>query len=165
MSCKLQRKVDGIGNGNGLAKQGEDTFKFLIRDNKGRVHTIKILNSLYLPKLRQCFCHHNIWCRRRETGKHEWIFCTRVCLNWKGEKKTAPFNSTTNTPIFFMSPSSCTYHVFTLTFEALEGPYFHMETVFQFSRCRYTANKPALVPEEFVVEENINFCKHMSVDE
>jgi hypothetical protein len=38
-------QVDGIVEG--LAIQGEGTFKFSIEDNKGRVHIIKILNSLY----------------------------------------------------------------------------------------------------------------------
>jgi hypothetical protein len=30
---------------------------------------------------------------------------------------------------------------------------------------RYSDNKPALVPVEFVAEENINFCKDVSVNE
>jgi hypothetical protein len=44
-------QVDGIGKGFEI--QGEGTFKFSIKDNKGRVHTIIIPNSLYLPQLRQ----------------------------------------------------------------------------------------------------------------
>jgi hypothetical protein len=45
-------QVDGIGKGLGI--QGEGMLKFSIEDNKGKEHTIKIPNSLYLPKLRQC---------------------------------------------------------------------------------------------------------------
>jgi hypothetical protein len=40
-------QVDRIGKG--LEIQGEGTFKFSIEDDKGRVNTIKIPNSLYLP--------------------------------------------------------------------------------------------------------------------
>ncbi len=38
----------------GLATQGEETFKFAIKDNDGKVHMIKVPNSLYIPDLRVC---------------------------------------------------------------------------------------------------------------
>jgi hypothetical protein len=47
-----REQVDGISNG--LDKQGEGTFKFSIEDDKGKVHTIRIPNSLYIPELRRC---------------------------------------------------------------------------------------------------------------
>jgi hypothetical protein len=92
-------------------------------------------------------------------------FAHKCVLNWKGGKKTVPFNLTTNTPIFFMAPSSCAYCTFALTFKVLEAPYFCRETVLQFPGCRYTDDKPALVPEDFVAEENINFHIDMSINE
>ncbi len=104
----------------------------------------------------------------QEAGdKQTWIrnFAHKCVLNWRGGKKTVPFNLTTNTPTFFTPPSSYTYPAFVLTFEALEAPYFCRETVLKFPDCRYTDNKPTLVPEEFDLEENINFCKDVSVDE
>jgi hypothetical protein len=52
-----------------------------------------------------------------------------------------------------------------LIVETFVAPYFRRETVLQFPGCRYTADEPALVPEEFVAEENVNFCKDMSVNE
>jgi hypothetical protein len=49
--------------------------------------------------------------------------------------------------------------MFTLMFEALKAPYFCRETVFQYPGHRRTVNEPAFVPEEFVVEENVNFLQ------
>ncbi len=66
--------------------------------------------------------------------------------------------------LFFMPSSSHAYHACVLTFKALEAPYFRRETVLQYPGRRYSDDKPVLVPEEFVVEENINFCKDMSVN-
>ncbi len=54
LPCKQQRTSGWDGIGKGLAIQGKGTFKFSIKDNEGRVHTIKIPNSHYLPELRQC---------------------------------------------------------------------------------------------------------------
>jgi hypothetical protein len=45
-------EVNGIGEG--LAIKGKGTFKFLLKDNNRKTHTIKIPNSLYLPGLKQC---------------------------------------------------------------------------------------------------------------
>ncbi len=52
------------------------------------------------------------------------------------------------------------------TFEAPEAPYYRKETVLQYPG-RYPAmdNDLALVPEEFVAEENLNYDKNTSVDE
>ena len=92
----------------------------------------------------------------------------RKCvLNWHGVgKKTVLFDPTTNTPIFTTAPSSRAYRAFATTFEALEAPYYRKETVLQYPGC-YPAmeDEPALVPEEFVAEENLNYDKKMSVDE
>jgi hypothetical protein len=52
-------QVDGINNGLTIA--GEGTFKFNITDDGGQQHTIHIMNSLYVPKM-----------RRRETSKRGW---------------------------------------------------------------------------------------------
>ena len=40
-------EVNGIGDG--LAVKGKGTFKFSFEDHNGKIHTIKIPNSLYLP--------------------------------------------------------------------------------------------------------------------
>jgi hypothetical protein len=87
-----------------------------------------------------------------------------VCVKLKRGKKIVPLNLTTNMLLFFMPSSSHAYHACVLTFKALEAPYFRRETVLQYPGRRYSDDKPVLVPEEFVVEENINFCKDMSVN-
>jgi hypothetical protein len=114
-------QVDGIGNG--LDIQGEETFKFSIKDDLGRLYTIKIPNSLYLPKLWQCLLSPQHWVQEVEDGQ-TWMvnFAHKCVLNWKDENKTALFNSTTSTLIFFIAPSSHAYCAFALTFEALEAP-------------------------------------------
>ncbi len=86
-------------------------------------------------------------------------------LNWKGGRKTILFNTTNNTPIFYMAPSSCAYPAFTSIFEAFEAPYYHQEKVLQFPGCRHAVNELTLVPEEFAAEENVNYCKDVSVSE
>ncbi len=98
-------QVDGIGKG--LETQGEGTFKFSIKDDGRKVHTIKIPNSLYVHDLRVCLLLPQHWAQEvgdRQTWmgnyEHNWV------LHWKWGRKTVSFNATTNTPIFFTSPSS-----------------------------------------------------------
>jgi hypothetical protein len=51
-------EVEGIKGGLGI--KGTGMFKFHIKDNKGRVHLIKIPNSKYVPDLKVCLLlpHH-----------------------------------------------------------------------------------------------------------
>ena len=63
-----------------------------------------------------------------------------------------------------MAPSSHAYRAFAATFEALEAPYYRKETVLQYPHHNLMNDEPALVPEEFDAEENLNYEKDMSVD-
>jgi len=159
-------EVNGIGKG--LAIKGTGTFKFSIEADNGKIHTIKIPNSLYLPGLKVCLLSPKHWVQEAGDGQTWMGNYERECvLNWHGGgKKTVLFDPTTNTPIFTTAPSSRAYCAFATTFEALEAPYYRKETVFQYPG-HYPAmdDKPALVPEEFVAEENLNYDKNMSVDE
>jgi hypothetical protein len=87
----------------------------------------------------------------------------RCVLNWRGGKKTVPFQPTTNVPVFYTAPFSCGYRAFAATFEAMEAPYFRWERVLQFPGRRDLMDD--IVPEEFVMEENLNYNKEASVDE
>jgi hypothetical protein len=58
-----------------------------------------------------------------------------------------------NIPIMYATTLSCTYHAFATTFEALK--------VLHFPGRGRTIDEPDLVPEEFVAEENVNYCKGM----
>jgi hypothetical protein len=49
---KDKGQVDGINDG--LENAGKGTFEFLIKDDEGKQHTIRIKNSLYVPDMRRC---------------------------------------------------------------------------------------------------------------
>jgi hypothetical protein len=158
-------EVNGIGEG--LAIKGKGTFKFSIKDDNGKIHTIKIPNSLYLPDLKQCLLSPQHWAQEAGDGQIWMGNFTRECvLNWHGGGKKSVFlDPSTNTPIFTTAPSSRAYHAFTTTFEALEAPYYHKETVLQYPGRHLMDDEPAFAPEEFVAEENLNFKKEVSVAE
>jgi hypothetical protein len=67
---KNNGQVSGIAEG--LAIKGEGIFKFDITDNDGKRHTIKIKNSLYVPKMRRCLLSPHIGRKRQRMGKHGW---------------------------------------------------------------------------------------------
>jgi hypothetical protein len=159
---KDKGQVDRINSGLDIAGQG--TFKFSITDDDGKSHAIKIPNSLYVRKLRRCLLLPQHWVQ--EAGDEQtWMgnYRDRCVLSWKGGKKTVPFQPTTNVPVFYTAPSSCSYCAFAATFEAMEAPYFQWERVLQFPGCRDLMDD--IVPEEIVVEENLNYDKEASVDE
>ncbi len=152
------------GNGDGLEIKGKGTFVFSLVEDNGKVHTIKIPNSVYLPGLRQCFLSPQHWVQEAKDGQ-TWMgnFKCECVLNWHGGgKKTVPFNPSTNTPIFTTAPSSRAYRAFATTFEALEAPYYRKETVLQYPRHNLMDDEPTLTPEEFVAEENINYKKQVN---
>ncbi len=132
---KDKGQVDGINSGLDIAGQGP--FKISITDNDGKSHAMKIPNSLYVPKLRRCLLSPQHWVQ--EAGDEQtWMgnYRDRCVLNWRGGKKTVPFQPITNMLVFYTAPSSCSYHAFTATFEAMEAPYFQQERVLQFPVCR-----------------------------
>jgi hypothetical protein len=154
--------TDDAGEENGIGDRleikGRGTFVFSLADDNGRIHTIKIPNSLYLPGLRQCLLSPQHWAQEAKDGQTLMgnLECECV-LNWhRGGKKTVPFDPSTNTPIFTTAPSSRAYRPFATTFEALEAPYYQKETVLQYP-CHYLMDdEPELAPEEFVAKENLN---------
>jgi hypothetical protein len=157
-------QVDGINSGLYIAGQG--TFKFNIINNDGKAHTIRIPNSPYVPNLKRCLLLPQHWAQ--EAGdKQTWMgnYRDNCVLNWRGGKKTVPFQSTTNVPVFYTASSSRSYRAFIATFEAMEAPYFRREKVLEFPGRRDLMDDIELVPEEFVVEENLNYDKEVSVDE
>ncbi len=80
-------------------------------------------------------------------------------MNWRGGKKTVPFQLTTNVPVFYTASTSRSYHTFAATFEAIEAPYFRWEKVLEFSGRRDLMDN--IVPEKFVAEENLNYDKEV----
>ena len=146
-------KVDGINEG--LAILGKGTFKFNISDDYGRVHRIRIPNSLYLPKLKGCLLSPQHWAQ--EAGDNEtWMgnFAHCCILHWLGGKKTVPFHTSTNTPIFHMASSSSTYRMFAATFEAMEAPFFWKETTLQLPITQLP--REYIIPNKFVAKEDLH---------
>jgi hypothetical protein len=60
-------EVDGISEG--LAIKGTGTFKFILMDNNGKVHIIRIKNSLYLPGLKCCLLSPHHWAQEAGDNK------------------------------------------------------------------------------------------------
>ncbi len=155
-------QVDGINSGLNIAGQG--IFKFNITNNDGKLHTIKIPNSLYVPNLKRCLLLPQYWAQ--EVGDEQtWMgnYRDSCVLNWRGGKKTVPFQPMTNVLVFYMASSSRSYRAFAATFEAMEAPCFQQEKVLEFPGHRDLMDD--IVSEEFVAEENLNYDKVVSVNE
>jgi hypothetical protein len=163
---KDKGQVDGISDGLEIASK--DTFKFNIKDNGGRQHTIRITNSLYVPDMRRCLLLPQHWAQ--EAGDEQtWMEFKRqwpydCVLHWNRGKKTIPHQPSTNVPVFYTASSSTRYRAFAATFEVMEASFFQREKVLQFPGCRDLLDN--IDPAEFVAEENLNYKeKEMSEDE
>jgi hypothetical protein len=97
-------KVEGIKSG--LDIKGIGTFKFKIKDNNGKLHKIKIPNSLYVPELKRCLLSPQHWvqevkdnCPRpkgtRMSQDNEFYY-----VHWGQAKyqKLIPYDLSTNVP-------------------------------------------------------------------
>ncbi len=118
---KNNGQVSGIADG--LAIEGEGTFKFHITNDDGKRNTIKIKNSLYVPKMRRCLLSPQHWVQEAKDGE-TWMEFRRefpydCVLNWRGGKKTIPNQLSTNVPVFYTISSSLRYRAFAATFEAM----------------------------------------------
>ncbi len=170
---KLVDVGEAEGIKSGLDIKGTGTFKFKIKDDNGMLHKIKIPNSLYIPKLKRCLLSPQHWVQEAEDN-YPRPKGTRMSLDnefyyvhWGQAKygKSIPYNLSTNVPILYTATSLRTYHAFSSTFEAMEAPFFQWERVIQFPECGRTVNKPELVPEEFIAEENVTYRKDVSASE
>jgi hypothetical protein len=103
-------------------------FGDLILSEVGKVDGINeglaiLPNSLYLPTLQGCLLLSQQWAQEAGDKNETWMgnFAHCCILHWLGGKKTVPFHTSTNTPIFHMASSSSTYRTFAATFEAMEA--------------------------------------------
>jgi hypothetical protein len=149
----------------GLAIEGEGTFKFDITNNNGQRHTIRIKNSLYVPKMRRCLLSPRHWAQEAKDGE-TWMefkreFLYDCVLNWKGGKKTIPNQPLINVPVFYTTSSSLRYRAFAATFEAMEASFFQQEQVLQYPGRRNLMDD--IQPEEFIAEENLNYKEKRNV--
>jgi len=123
VKVKTASKVGGISSG--LEIKGSGTFRFDIEDDDGKIHTIKIPNSLFLPDLRLCLLSPQHWAQE---ARDEWPKprgtrmendtngCTIIWGQGK-HRKTIPFNPLTNTPIFRSASSTASYRAFVASFD------------------------------------------------
>jgi hypothetical protein len=167
----------GVGEVEGLKSwldiKGMGTFKFKIKDNNGMTHKIKILNSLYVPELKRCFLSPQQWVqeakdnypRPKGTGMSQDDEFHNVEWDQAKYQKSIPYDPSTNIPILYTAVLLCAYRAFVATFEAMEVPFFQREGVLQFPEHGCTVDKPELVPEEFLAEENVSYRKDMSASE
>jgi hypothetical protein len=164
-------EVEGIKSG--LDIKGTGIFKFKIKVNNSMTHKIKIPNSLYVPELTRCLLSPQHWVqeakdnfpRPKGTRMSQDDEVYYVYWNQAKYQKLIPYDLSTNVPILYTAALSCTYRVFAAPFEAMEAPFFQRKRVLQFPGRGRTVNKPELVPEEFVAEENVNFWKDVSASE
>jgi hypothetical protein len=165
------REVEGIKSG--LDIKGMVTFKFKIKHSNGMMHKIKIPNSLYVPELKRCLLSPQHWVQeakdhypRPKVTKmeqdNEFYY-----LKWGQYKyqKLVPYNPLTNVPIMYTATSSRAYRAFATTFKALEAALSGWEKVLLFPGRGRTIDKPKLVAEKFVAEENVNYWKDVSASE
>ncbi len=66
------KQVKGIGTG--LEIEGVGTYVMRLQGNKGKLHKIKIPNSLFLPKLRRCLLSPQHWAQEAKArgNKGKW---------------------------------------------------------------------------------------------
>ena len=154
--------VGGISKG--LAIEGKGTLVLTINNDNGKPHKLRIPNSLYLPGLRMCLLSPQHWAQEvgdnypLPNGTRMENTANNCKLLW-GQgmfSKTIPFEDMTNTPIFYMSPSTSSYHAFVHTFQALEATFFSREHVLQQPGRRWLDRGSPPDPAKCVVEENIN---------
>jgi hypothetical protein len=164
-------EVEGIISG--LDIKGTGTFKFKIKDDNGMTHKINIPISLYIPELKRCLLSPQHWVQEakdnyprtkgpRMSQDNEFYY-----VYWGQAKyqKLIPYDPPSNVRIMYTTASPCAYCAFTTTFKAMEAPFFQQERVLQVPGRGRTIDKPNLVPEEFVAEEDVNYQKDMSVSE
>jgi hypothetical protein len=149
-----KRRVNGIEGG--LEILGRGTFVFNIEDDDGKIHTVRIPNSVYVPGLRYCLLSPQHWAQMAN-DHHPTPRGTRMenddqhCILIWGQghhRRSVPHSSSTNTPTFRTAPATSTYSAFVALHEAMEAQ-LHSEHVLQIPGRRPTGD------EDFVAEENL----------
>jgi hypothetical protein len=158
-------EVEGIKSGSDI--KGTGMFKFKIKDNNGMMHKIKILNSFSVPELKRYLLSPQHWVQEakdnyprpkgtRMSQDDEFYY---VYWDQAEFQKLIPYDPYTNVPIFYTASLLRAYCLFAAKFVAMEAPFFQPKRVLQIPGCGRTIEEPKLVPEEFVVEENVNYRK------
>ena len=89
-------KVQGIEGGVNV--RGRGTFVFCIEDDDGRMHRIKVPNSLYVPNLPFALLSPQHWAQQTTDGVSSLTEKQATVLKFRGFTKTVPLSPSTNTP-------------------------------------------------------------------
>ena len=140
----------------GLPAKGVGTFCFKIEDDTGRVHTIKLPNSLFVPGLPKTLLCPQHWAQKDKSGTYMKMESEGCWLVWNGGKcnKFVPLDPKTNTPTFQTAPGSFNYRAFEATFLAMDASYHNRHRVALTNPLRRVST---LDPAEFIADENVNF--------
>ena len=156
--------VGGIAGG--LEIKGEGTFVFKLEDDDGKLHTIRIPNSLYLPRLPVSLLSPQHWAQEANDnvpiprGTRMENFADGCKLSWSqlDFSKTVPFDPATNTPVFRTAASTCSYCAFVSSAIDVNHAFYRTEVVTPTSQIPRRITPPT--PDEFIADENINMSEN-----
>ena len=152
--------VEGIG-GSSLQATGKGTFCFKLQDDKGKLHTIKLPGSLYVPNLQRTLLCPQQWSQLDDSDgtyiKNDSKGCWLVWNKGKS-KKFVPLDTTTNTPIFRTAPGSFNYRAFEATYCAMDAAFANKQTV-TFNNLLRGQGGADPDPAEFIANEYFNAPK------
>ena len=161
---KSRNRVGGIQGG--LAIRGEGTFVFDIEDDNGKVHMIRIPNSLYVPGLKMCLLSPQHWAQearddapipRGTRMENDAVGC-KLMWHQLDFSKTILFDAATNTPVFRTAPSTRSYRAFAAAADVTNA-YYQREFVRSTPGTRHGTHstaRPITPDSDFIAEENIN---------
>ena len=160
--------VGGIASG--LPAAGIGTFCFKLEDCKGKIHTIKLFNSLYVPGLQTTLLCPQHWSQQDKSNSKDDGTYIKTCSNgvwlvWGQHKfkKFVPLDANTNTPTFQTAPGSFNYQAFEATYLAYDASSPRQHTV-KFNASQLRGNHE-LDPAEFIATESINSSGRMGESE
>jgi hypothetical protein len=159
--------VDGFA-GNKAKIAGKGTFCFKIEDSKGRLHTIKLPNSAYIPGMKLTLLCPQHWAASTgddEDGTYIKMGKNGCWLVWDHARfsKYVPLEKSTNTPIFNTAPGSFNYRAFEATHLSMDASNIRQPTV-SFNNLHHGIHQPA-DPAEFIANEDINRSNYDNIED
>ena len=167
---RLSRSNATVGGiAGGLAIKGIGTFRFRVEDDDGKVHTICIPNSLYLPSLPVSLLSPQHWAQEARddipishgTRMENYADGCKLIWHQMDFSKTVPFDAATNTPVFWTAPSTHSYCAFISSAVDINRAYYQTEIVENHYAPRAIPRRitpPS--PDEFIADENINMSEN-----
>jgi hypothetical protein len=152
------------GIAGGLEIKGSGTFCFKIEDDTGKIHTIKLPNSMYVPGLPLTLLCPQHWSQSVATNgedvsgtyiKQEAYGC-RLVWNEGNTTKFVPLDPRTNTPTFNTAPGSFNYEAFEAVYLAMDASVARTQTVITVEGLSRSRGDQSPHPAEFIADEDIN---------